>query len=153
MQEKRKVFLLNDEQRILVFLSFGRRNYVPKIIVPSLEMPFFEAIQILNVEDMEYITEISKIKEHFEATNNRLKKVSDIKKYIYYAITINLSKEMQNEINKFCFPLNFVADFMTIEEIQNVLTYIKENYAGVKSQKTLSEPLKVLKRKLYYEEY
>ncbi len=150
MIEKKRIFLLNDEQKILVFLNFGTEEYITHIIIPSVDM---QVLDMIPLEDMEYIFETNKRTDKLEVINNHIRKVHYNIQNIYYAIQCEVTEEMRSNIMNFCTLQNFVPEFMSIQEMEDALRYIKENYEDVRNPKKLIESLYVLKRKLNYEEY
>ncbi len=146
--KKRKIFLLNNEQKILVFIDFEKTNFAPQ-----LYLPFYGQIFDIKLERFEYVTEIKRERERLEAVNNRLKRTTYTVQNLYYTITCELTKNMKMDINNFCLENGFIPEFLSIEEIEDALWFVKENYEEAREQDSLKKSLKVLKRKLDYEEY
>lgn len=148
----RKAFLINEENKILIFSTLG--NNIPKIIIPSLfNMPMLRFHLSQNLNEYEYITSYTTRMERLKAVNGHLDKHCLIIKNRYYAKAFELNEEMKNGINCFCEENFFIPYFLSIEEIEEAFKYIKDNYMDIRPQKDLEEALYVLKRKLNYEEY
>lgn len=147
-----KVFLLNEENKILIFSTLN--NKIPKIIVPALiNMTMLRSHLSQNLNEYEYITSYTTKMERLKAVNGHLEKHCLITTNRYYAKTFELTEEMRNSINRFCEENFFSPYFLSIEEIEETFKYIKENYKDVRPQTDLEQSLYVLKRKLNYEEY
>lgn len=163
MMEKKRIFLLNDEQKILVFLTNSEKR-VPKIILPSLytnglyinENKEFKHLTFLlssNLEDYEFINDFEARKEYKKCENGKLKNAFYITKYKYYAMKLILTDEIKETILRICEEEDFIADFLSIEEIINALLYIRETNEKSMGDVKLERALHALRRKMYYEEY
>lgn len=155
MDKKDQIFLINEEGKLLVFVKYGKKGFIPKIIIPNTTMPFFEKI---NIEDAIYLMKVMKKVKRLQNENNHLKEVICNIEINYSALCYNLTNINKSEILDFCREEKFYPEYLSIEEIENISNYIldKEYYEkGNNSYKISSyeEPLKVLKRKLNYEEY
>lgn len=132
----------------MVFIDFEKTNFAPQ-----LYLPFYGQIFDIKLERFEYVTEIKRERERLEAVNNRLKRTTYTVQNLYYTITCELTKNMKMDINNFCLENGFIPEFLSIEEIEDALWFVKENYEEAREQDSLKKSLKVLKRKLDYEEY
>lgn len=147
----RRVFLLNKEGKILIFLSLG--NGIPKIIIPSLDMPFMYMNLSLNLKEYEYVASYTTQQERLKETNGHLEKQYLISQNMYYTKTFDLTDKIQEDILTFCEENYFMVDFLSVEEIEEALVYIKMSYENIIQDKKLEKSIYILKRKLNYEEH
>ncbi len=153
MEYERKAFLLNREQKILVFFSWNS-NY-PKIILPNLleEKKVIKLSISKNLEDYELVTSFDRTVLFTESENNHLVKKYRTLKVEYYATLFNLTDELRKEIREMCEENNLYVDFLSIREIQDALDYLKKENPRRNNDKEISLSLRRLKRKIKYREY
>ena len=153
---KEKYLIFNEENKILTF-SYKTDSEFNLMFIPSkqLEDKFKHGIEVLDIlnkkeDDLVYLANIKKVKKYYKHQNNKLIVQEKIRNKIYYGLYHEFTNEEIYEIIKKCHEENTEPYFLTLEEITKI---VADEIDRIRMDSDLKEPIKVLTKKLNYQEY
>lgn len=145
-ENKVLTFFANDENQIKMFLPYLIDSNKLSMITSIADIILKE----INMEEFECILQRSSCTSRLESRNNKLYPTKRSVDKRYYVSSKELSKNFYEELMSYCNSNDIGVDFLSFDEIRNVLsddtyTYAYERYFRV--------AIDTLELKLNYSEY